>query len=123
MIESNVRNWKVIIGIVVGNSPVGTYCPDLRIVPVYNRMYSHERRPAMISGVEMGEERAIEVRPPGAYKDSFYIWPYLEVFPERRLHRQVVACEVKMVSRDAFVNEAVDLGEREGRDDVHGLES
>jgi len=30
----------------------------------------------MISGVEMGEERAIGVRPPGAYKDSFYIWPY-----------------------------------------------
>lgn len=56
-------------------------------------------------------------------KIAFTFGLILEVFPERRLHRQVVACEVKMVSRDAFVNEAVDLGEREGRDDVHGLES
>ena len=106
----------------MGNGRMETCSPNLRITPVYNRMYSHERRPAIIGGVEIGQQSAMEISPPGAHENSFDAWFVLEVFPERCLHGQVVACEVKMVSRDAFVNEAVDLGERVGRDDVDGLE-
>jgi hypothetical protein len=71
----------------------------------------------------MGEQRAVGISPPGAHEDSLDSWFVLEVFPERRLHGQVVACEVKMVGRDALVNKAVDLGKRVGRDDIDGLES
>jgi hypothetical protein len=77
----------------------------------------------MISGVEMGQQRAMGISPPGAHEDSFYARLVLEVFPERRLHGQVVASEVKMICRDTLVNEAVDLGERVGRDYVERLES
>jgi len=63
------------------------------------------------------------ISPPGAHEDSFDAWFVLKVLSERRLHGQVVACEIKVVSRDAFVDEAVDFGERVGRDDVDGLES
>ena len=77
----------------------------------------------MIRGIEMGQQRAVRVSPPGAHEDSFDGWLVLEVFSEGRLHGQVVACEVKMVSRDALVDEAVDLCERVGRYDVDGLES
>jgi hypothetical protein len=77
----------------------------------------------MISGVKMGQQSAMGISPPRAHEDSLDAWFVLEVFSERRLHGQVVACEVEVVSRDALVNEAVNLGERVGGDDVDGLES
>ena len=65
----------------MGNSRMETYSPNLRIMPVYNGMYSHERRPAMISGVEIGQQSAMGISPPGAHENSFDAWFVLRVFP------------------------------------------
>ena len=49
-------------------------CPHFSVMPVYHRMYAHERRPASVSRIEEFQVRTMRICSSGADEDSLYCW-------------------------------------------------
>jgi hypothetical protein len=67
-----------------------THSPDINVVPVYNRMYAHEGRPAMVSGIEMCQMLAMRICSPCPYEDALDLGSIMEVVCKCSLHGLVV---------------------------------
>ena len=80
-------------------------------MPVYNRVYAHERRPASIRGIEVFQVRAVRIRPPRADEDGFDRRVVGEVVLEGFAHGFGVAGEREVVCVLRYVYEIVDFEE------------
>lgn len=80
-------------------------------MPVYNRVYAHERRPASIRGIEVFQVRAVRVCPPRADEDGLDRRVVGEVIFEGFAHGFGVAGEREVVCVLRYVYEIVDFEE------------
>lgn len=99
-----------------------THRPDLRVMPVDDRVHAHKGGPVAVGGVEVRQGGAMGVRPAGADEDGPEAGAVAQVGVEGGAHGQGVAAQVEVVGRGGALDEGVDLGERVWRNDVDGLQ-
>ena len=97
--------------------------PNLVVAPVDDGMDAHERRPAVIGGVEMGQQRAVRVGAARADENGLDVGLQGEVVGEGGAHGGAdEGGEGEVVVVRGGGDEGVDGGEGVRRHDVDGLE-
>ena len=109
-----------ILGIQTSNSPV-TYRPNVRVVPVNNRIDTHELWPALVRRAEVPQSITMGVGPPSAHEYCLDFSFVVQICVKSLSHRQGIAGEVEVVLGGRGRNKFLNLRERVSRDNVYCL--
>ena len=103
---------------VISRERESTHAPDLRIVPVNDRVDAHKGGPAAVRRVKVRQGGAVRVRPPGPDEDGLDARAIPEIYLKGGLHGQLVACDLEAIGSAAAVDKGVDGRKGAGRHDV-----
>jgi len=89
----------------------GGYIPNFPIMPIDDRMDSHESWPAMVGVIEMGQVFAVRIGPSSSDENGSNMRVMVEVLCECGFHWQRYAFYIEIVSSGAGRHEIVDFNE------------